>query len=267
MGAYWLYIFIVLLTIFLMLFQDSDFKIKKVPKYFKPFSVDINTTLSEQFSYFNYLNPIEKERFIFRVKRFIINKNFESRGSLKVTDEMKILIAASAIQLTFGFPPIILKFFSKIIIYPSKYYSPMTKTKNVGEVNQRGIIVLSWEYFKKGLERPHDGLNLGLHEMSHALKLENAINNGEYGFLSNLLLGKLHRVAIKEIKRIRLGKNTFIRRYAASNQEEFFAVSVEYFFEKPHDFQREVPELYKILTQLLRQNPAKRMRSMNYKSA
>jgi Mlc titration factor MtfA (ptsG expression regulator) len=259
MGQYLMYVLLTLLVLFLLLFRDSDFKLKRATKYFKPLSVSINSILSTKFTYYKQLNSFEKERFIFRVKRFIVNKDFESRGELIVTDEMKILIAATAIQLTFGFPPIILKFFTKIIIYPTKYYSPMTKTKNIGEVNQRGIIVLSWDYFMKGLERPHDGLNVGLHEMSHALKLENAINNGEYGFLSSLFLGKLHKEAIKEMRRIRQGQNTFIRKYAATNQEEFFAVCIEYFFEKPKEFKYEIPILYQVLTQLLRQDPAKNM--------
>jgi Mlc titration factor MtfA (ptsG expression regulator) len=137
----------------------------------------------------------------------------------------------------------------------------MTKTNNIGEVNQRGIIVLSWDYFLKGISQPYDGRNVGLHEMSHALKLENAIKNSEYGFLSSLLLGKLHHQAIREMKKIRQGQNTFIRKYAATNQEEFFAVCVEYFFEQPRMFQLQIPELYKVFTQLLRQDPAKRMKN------
>ena len=258
MEYYWIYIILFAIAIIGFLLKDSDFKFKNSSKYIKPLSVSISKVLDTNFHFYSTLTTLEKERFIFRVKRFIVNKRFEGRQDLEVTDEMKILIAASAVQLTFGFPPIILKYFKRILIYPSKYISPMTKSEHVGEVNQRGIIVLSWEYFKKGIDRPHDGLNLGLHELAHALKLENAINNSEYGFLSTLLLGKLHKLAIKEMRRIRQGENTFIRKYASSNQDEFFAVSVEYFFERPRAFKAQVPELYKTLTQLLRQDPAKR---------
>ena len=260
MGQYLIYIPLLLVALFLFFFIGSDFKLTRTVKYLKPLTVNINNVLTKKFSYYSLLTSTEKERFIFRVKKFIVNKNWESRGTLIITDEMKVLIAATAIQLTFGLPPIILKYFSKIIIYPTKYYSPITKTNNIGEVNQRGIIVLSWDHFLKGIDRPHDGLNVGLHEMSHALKLENVINNGEYGFLPTFLLGQLHRQGIIEMKKIRQGQNTFIRKYAATNQEEFFAVCVEFFFEKPKTLQLEAPHLYRLLSQLLKQDPVKRLR-------
>jgi Mlc titration factor MtfA (ptsG expression regulator) len=97
--------------------------------------------------------------------------------------------------------------------------------------------------------------------MSHALKLENAIKNGEYGFMSTLLLGRLHKISLIQMRKIRKGEETFIRKYAASNHEEFFAVSIEYFFERPTDLKKTIPTLYDILHKLLRQDPAKRIQA------
>ena len=105
---------------------------------------------------------------------------------------MTAMIASSAIQLTFGLPKINLKHFERILIYPDEYYSTINKQYHKGEVNPRlKAIVVSWKAFVAGYADPHDGINLGLHEMAHALKLENIIKNGElwlytlfYAFIS-----------------------------------------------------------------------------------
>lgn len=43
--------------------------------------------------------------------------------------------------------------------------------------------------------------------------------------------------------------------YAATNFDEFWAVSVENFFENPFEFKEEHPELYRELCELLNQDP------------
>ena len=253
------YIFLFFVIVFIVILKDADLSIWKSPKYIAPLDVNIHSILIKNFHFYKMLTPLERPRFVFRVKKFLIHKNFVGQNDLTVTDEMRILMSATAVQLTFGFTPIILKYFHTILIYPEKYYSKRTGTNHVGEVSNRGLIKLSWPHFLKTLKNYDNGYNLGLHEMSHALKLENAIRNGEYGFMSTILLGRLHRLSLMEIRKIRRGENQFLRKYAASNQEEFFAVSVEYFFEKPLQLQKQLPQLYKILKQLLRQDPAKRL--------
>ena len=74
--------------------------------------------------------------------------------------------------------------FKRILIYPDQYYSTITHRYHKGEVNPAAqAIVLSWNNFLAGYARPDDSLNLGLHEMAHALEIENLIDNDEYDFL------------------------------------------------------------------------------------
>ncbi len=44
--------------------------------------------------------------------------------------------------------------------------------------------------------------------------------------------------------------------YGATGHEEFFAVAVEVFFERPEALQAEVPEVYQQLAELFRLDPA-----------
>ncbi|MDQ3394113.1 MAG: zinc-dependent peptidase [Bacteroidota bacterium] len=217
---------------------------------------DLRHVLIEHFIYYKRLSSGDKVKFENRVLHFIQIKEFIPRQIPKVTVEMKVLIAACCVQLTFGFPSVHLEHFKRILIYPDSYYSTINRTYHKGEVNPRGrLIVLSWKSFVSGYINPTDSINLGLHEMAHALKLENKIQNNEYRFLDPQLLQKWQSLSSDSIKAMKRGEIDFFRKYAEVNEDEFFAVAIENFFEKPAEFKEQLPELYGTMTGLLRQNP------------
>ena len=215
------------------------------------------TILQNYSAYYNLLSQEDKRRFQSRVQRFIYSKRFIARGFSKVTDEMKVLISAAAIQLTFGLPQVYLAHFDKILIYPDTYYSTINKTYHVGEVNPRmGAIILSWKSFVDGYADPTDSFNVGIHEMAHAIHFENRIRNSEFDFLDAKSLYLLGKIAAVEIPKLQRGEPHFFRSYAGANEHEFFAVALEYFFERPIEFRESLPLLYNTLSTLLNQDPA-----------
>lgn len=219
---------------------------------------EIKHLLNKYFIYYRYLSQKDKMIFEARVIRFIKEKEFVPRNFREVTSEMKILIAATAVQITFGLPHITLRHFERVIIYPDTYYSTLTGKYHKGEVNPRvRSIVLSWKSFVEGFLHPDDSLNLGLHEMAHALELENLIENGESNFLSTVSLERWRDCIEPVMEEIKSGKHTFFRAYAAHNEQEFFAVAIENFFERPEAFHSRYPEIYDALAALLNQNPLK----------
>jgi Mlc titration factor MtfA (ptsG expression regulator) len=207
--------------------------------------------------YYKMLKPSDKTIFEKRVQKFINQKQFISRGMDRVTDEMKALIAGSAIQLTFGLPSVYFAHFKKILIYPDDYYSKISRRYHKGEVNMGGMIVLSWKNFAEGYIDNDDSRNLGLHEMAHALRLENAISNEEYGFLDSEVLKSWTDLCYREIERMDQGESDFFRAYATTNSQEFFAVAIENFFERPQQFIAYHPLMYNTLAQMLNQDPLK----------
>lgn len=212
--------------------------------------------LKNNFRYYQQLNDKEKQLFERRVQKFISMKEFVPRGGVKeVTREMKTLIAASAIQITFGLPSIYFSHFYKILVYPDNYYSTITRKYHRGEVNTRGYIVLSWKALTEGYLNYTDGRNLALHEMAHALKIADATRNEEYNFMDTGTLNKFKWLAREEMQKIADGHNSFFRDYAAIDDYEFFAVAVENFFERTEHFESAHPELYYLLCELLNQNP------------
>ncbi|MFZ9044881.1 MAG: zinc-dependent peptidase [Cyclobacteriaceae bacterium] len=211
--------------------------------------------LSKHFSFYRSLPEKSKTIFVKRVERFIKLTQFVPRNMAHVSDEMKVLISASAVQITFGYTDVLLDHFSKIIVYPDQFFSSSSRRYHKGEVNPRfGTIVLSWKHFVEGYTY-HEGVNLGLHEMAHALQLENLILNQEFGFMSKKDIADWEILAEKEIEKINSPKESFFRDYGGKNQHEFFAVAVENFFERPKEFEVYHQTLYYSLCRLLRQNP------------
>ncbi|MBL7859502.1 MAG: zinc-dependent peptidase [Cyclobacteriaceae bacterium] len=212
--------------------------------------------LLRYFPYYQKLSPGHKLTFERKVCEFIYRKRFIPRNTIHVTTEAKVLIAASAVQITFGLPHVYLQHFSKILVYPDAYYSSITERFHKGEVNPRfGIIVLSWQSFVEGYIHPTDAVNLGLHEMAHALRIENIIRNDEYNFFDDALLEQFDSWAYKVCSTIDTWREGFLRPYACTNVHEFFSVSVENFFERPALLKTELPEVYSILVKLLNQDP------------
>lgn len=211
--------------------------------------------LKKYFPYYNQLDETGKSKFVQKVCNFIYGKKFIPRNVEEVTLEARILIAATAVQLTFGLSKVYLQHFNKILVYPNDYYSSITKHNHKGEVNPMfGIIVLSWQSFVDGFINPSDSINLGLHEMAHALRLENMIRSEEYQFFDDDLVSRFD-VHARNLCQVTNWSDTFFRPYACANEHEFFSVAVGNFFERSHEFKLAMPELYMIMSRLLNQDP------------
>ena len=220
-----------------------------------PLSDQFKQSIQKHNNFYQKLPAESKRRFEKKVNLFIRTKQFIPRNLSKVTDEMKALIASSAVQLTFGLPKVTLKHFDKIIVYPDDYYSVINRVHHKGEVNPRlKAIVASWRAFVEGYAGANDGINLGLHEMAHALKLENVIQNGEHHFFDHKEYEKWVALARVEMDNIRNGGESIFREYASVDEDEFFATGMEIYFEQPHKLFDYNPELYKTLSNLLRQD-------------
>jgi Mlc titration factor MtfA (ptsG expression regulator) len=174
-----------------------------------------------------------------------------------ITDEMKLLISASAVQLLFGLPKISLGAYDTIVVFNDKYYNELTNYYHKGEVNSR-FIILSYKHFLEGYANPNDKINLGLHEMAHALDLSLFLSHSKKFFLRRLLENFILRTHQEYID-LQDGKLTFFRSYGATNPREFFAVAVEHFFEAPLEFEQNLPNMYREMCLLLNQDPASKI--------
>lgn len=210
---------------------------------------------SKHFHYFNQLSEKDKQRFIIRAYKLSKLKNIVGRQDFNITEEVKLFVVAAQVQLTFGFKQYTLNKFHTILVYPDAYENKITGNMHYGEVNPKGLIVLSWKRLVKGFEIHDDKINLGLHEMAHAL-MHTIIYSNDHEFGLDPYLRDIVRLSQNEMEKIKSTDHHFFRKYAGTNIYEFFSIAVEYFFEVPIEFKEELPVLYQYMVKLLKQDIA-----------
>ncbi len=198
---------------------------------------------------FNKFDSQQKRLFLKRFAWFKSKKRFVFYGDVPNQEELMAYIAASAVLLTMGMKRYqYYRSVSRIIVYPSKYYSRIHQRHHLGEYNPRlKTLVFSADTLKEGFRIPNDRINLGIHEFSHALCYEMK-QNGNWRTKRFLFgLKKLKDFLADTAQVERLSREAFFRNYGYENVYEFFAILTECFVESPKEFQTNYPNLYKTL--------------------
>ena len=201
------------------------------------------------------LNAQEQARFDAIAQRFVREKEWVGQD-IEVVEEMKVMIGACAAQLLLHLPDVPLDHFTRIVIHRGHFRSLRTARMHVGETHPlAGEVVISWRDFVFGYGLSHDAQNVGLHELAHALWFENLFLGDRCAAWTDALVAQWKSLAEAEIAAIKRGESRLLSAYAGTNQAEFFAVAVEYFFEQPDAFREKLPALFDTLKELLRQDP------------
>ncbi|MBI3510559.1 MAG: zinc-dependent peptidase [Bacteroidetes bacterium] len=206
-----------------------------------------------QFSYYNKLSNEGKKKFFDRVLIHLSKNKVVGAEGYEPDDKIKIMISATAAQLTFHIDKDWLASFDTVELHPTIFRMNHNGPLMKGATTPNGIIRISVKDYLEGYRVGDDKLNVGLHEFAHALLIEYTASAEDYSDIKKLVF-PYEVIAAKEIE---LGPDSehFLRKYAFTNKHEFFAVSVETFFEAPKDFFATHPELYIVLTKLLNQDP------------
>jgi hypothetical protein len=221
-----------------------------------------------------WLNEQEKRKLRSDVQVVVAEKNWEGCGGLRITDEIKVTIAAQACLLVLGMEEEYFDLVQSILVYPDAYAAPgRTITKGglvlegvshrEGEAWYRGPVVLSWaEALASGRRQSH-GDNLVLHEFAHQLDMQDGREaDGTPWLRSRSQYQRWQQVMEREFRQLEQdcehGRRTLLDCYGATNRGEFFAVATECFFERPRELAHRHPELYEVLRDYYRQDPARR---------
>jgi len=228
-------------------------KRKKITRTYTDKYAFYDAALSENNPYYKSLPEQGRRRFLKRVVVFMEFKEFKY-VDLEPEETMPLLISAAAIQLTFGLESFQLDYFDTLYILKDNYRYGLYDKPFEGHVSREGIY-LSWSNFIREFRNYSDGQNVGLHEMAHALSYVNfTVEDG----MDNAFHDKFKdfsQVGQPLFERMQQGESSLLDPYAATNYQEFWAVCVETFFERPEDFNRQQPELYRSLCELLNQDP------------
>jgi len=239
-----------------------------------PFPADWLEYLKRNVGHYRYLTDGERAALRDRLRVFVAEKHWEGCGGLELTDEIKVTIAAQACLLVLGFDEEYYDHVLSILVYPGDYLVPTEHRDAMGIVTEghshrsgeawhRGPVILSWEDARDC--DAHDGQNLVLHEFAHQLDMKNGPPNGTPPLRGRQRRRRWAAVMQREFqrhrRRVRHGEPTLLDPYGATDEAEFFAVATEAFFEQPVELEREHTDLYGVLADYYRQNPAGRMRA------
>src|SRR6266851_1805257 len=237
----------------------------------KPFPSVWRAILERNLAFFRRLSEEDRNELLGHVQVFLAEKRFEGCGGLELTDEIRVTIAAQACLLllhrkTDYFPRLL-----TILVYPSTYLvdeqrnveGPVWeegKMYRLGETGRTmGSMVLAWDAVKSGAADPSDGKNVVLHEFAHQLDYENFAADGAPALATREQQMSWREVMRTEFASLRAaddtGIPTLLDTYGATNPAEFFAVSVEAFFERPSALCSRHPKFYAELQRYFNQSP------------
>lgn len=236
----------------------------------RPFPLLWNAVIDTNLPIYPCLSPSERIRLQGHIQVFLAEKQFIGCKGLQVTEEMKLVIAATACLLLLNergkyFPRL-----RSILIYPSTYLVNETTYSGNYVVEERRVarlgeswtsdqVVLAWEQVKRDTWNWRDGHNVVIHEFAHQLDQEDGFAQGgpilqrdsDYPIWAEVMTKEYQQLCL-DVER---GVKTVIDSYGATNPAEFFAVATETFFEKPHQLLRKHPALYEQLQRYYRLDP------------
>ena len=218
-----------------------------------PSATEYAIVINRVLPYYGKLSETNKQRFLKRTFNFRKIKYFHFHG-LEASEEIAVLVSAAAVQVSFGLKKYHLPFFTDIYILADAYQAINAKELYIGHVSPTGIYI-SWKHFVQGFRNYDDGFNVALHEMAHALHHENFIKETGIDWDFRQDFDKLPSVFGPLMTKAIVEKKSYLRGYAFTNFQEFWAVSVEYFFENPQGLKDNLPQLYAILCNTLNQDP------------
>jgi Mlc titration factor MtfA (ptsG expression regulator) len=241
----------------------------------QPFVDGWRAIIAQNVGYTRYLDEVEQKQLEDLVQVFVAEKTFVGCGGLELDDEVRVTIAANACVLLLGLDHDVYSGVESILVYPSTVRPPERSTlvgsvavvkpapAILGQAHVVGPVILVWDAVKHGSQDPNNGHNVVFHEFAHKLDMLDNEIDGTPPLRETEQYDEWSRVCGEVYfdlqKRVQRGQHTFLDEYGATNEAEFFAVATEYFFEKPKQLLSEHSELYRVLREYYRQDPAVRV--------
>jgi Mlc titration factor MtfA (ptsG expression regulator) len=203
-----------------------------------------------------------------KINLFLHQVEFIGCDGLDVTEEMELSIAAQACLLVAN-KAMWYKNLQTVLIYPGAFKSRTKEHQGyvvverevvrIGESWARGPVILSWAHTDKGAFIDDDGHNVVLHEFAHQLDDLSGYTDCAPILQRDHSQGEWNRAFFdaftRLVKHVNAGHKTFIDPYGATAPEEFFAVVVELFLERPKDLKNEEPQIYEQLSKFFKLHP------------
>lgn len=198
-----------------------------------------------------------------RVERFLQEKRFVGCNGLAVDDDMRIAVAALACLLILRPQASVFPMVKSVLLYPDRFYVRHDEPDEIGLVSDEPVeqlgeswqgdrVVLSWADIDAALHG--DEVNVVAHEFAHQLDDETPETEGAPPMRD---YARWSQVMEREFRRLqRHRRPPVLDPYGAESPGEFFGVVTEAFFQRGPELRRHHPELYALLREYYRLDPA-----------
>ena len=227
--------------------------------------------------HYGLLDTAERTQLKALIQVFIAEKHWEGCGGLELTDEIRVTISAQACLLLLGLPHEFYRNVVSILVYPSTVVPPQRKPGPfeiplapvdvvqpiIGQAFQQGPLILIWDAVLHSGRHPEQGHNVVYHEFAHKLDMLTGAADGTPPLRDRDGYREWVAVCSREYLRLKseveAGGKSFLGAYGSTNEAEFFSVATEEFFDRPLRLKEHSPDLYRVLKEYYRQDPAERV--------
>jgi len=230
----------------------------------EPWPETWDSWLTQNFKHYSLLDGAQRARLRDDSRTIMAEKNWEGCDGLKVTDVMKVTIAAQAALLLLGLEHDYFSRVMSIVLFPCAFELPAESGEERGQIISGqavdyGSVFLSWDRVLTEGRDPSAGRNLVIHEFAHQLDFLDGYTNGTPPLRSAELTRRWNKVMKTSFTRLRRelrnSRKPFLGDYAATHPTEFFSVLSEKFFLVPAELRHYHPDLYEVLAKYYRVEP------------
>lgn len=219
--------------------------------------------LADYCAFYRPLSPELKQRFRNRVALFMRGNAFmrpvhpsemdADALRVRVPEDLKVAVAAAAVQVSFGQLTFSTTKFEHIILYPHPFPSPQFAAVHTCELYEPdGVVMLDADTLMAGFNQPRQIFSIGLYEMARIFKMEGMRTSGGDPSVST---PNFDTATLETLEKVSGMTRKQIGAVVGLDDLDDFAVAAYHFFTFPKEFQSLLPDLYQLFVNIFKQNP------------
>lgn len=234
---------VICVAIFIMGPQIDWFWFERYPPKLDPLEKKL---LDKKVAIYPRLSLEQKKTFRSRVALFNYSKSYQEMAMPKVPEDVKIMMAISAAQLTIGLDDFLLENYEKVIVYPHKFPSPQYPDNwHISETfEEDGVMMFVAQNLMHGFINPSSYFNCALYELAKVVCKEQQLPE----------LKSLEKVSIDELAAINNSNEEDLKEYIGLPELDSRALAMVQFIEFPTRLKSKHPDLFEEIRSVLNYN-------------